>query len=426
MSTAAKCEVLIIGAGLAGLTAARQLADAGLRVIVLEARDRAGGRVHTLWASDSNYPIEGGAEFVHGSVPELDEAIRQSGVAVEEVEDLHHLFIDGPLQTLEFDTIWQPIAERLNAYTGPDISFAQFLRVYCSDVSPLDQTLARSYVEGFNAADIRDVSLHWLRLTDQSVGAGGGAPKRITNGFSRIVDHLVREFLSRDVEIRYGVVATEVAWELGHVKIQSSSAESFAADRAILTVPLGVLDGRSALRFVPEIVEKGQLWRRLRMGAVVKSVLRFNERFWPKEIAFLHTPERIFETWWASSTSGSWTMTGWVGGPRAAKLANTDPAAMRDAALDVLGRAFARPLPQVQSMLLDWHVLDWQADPFSRGAYMYVPVGQCDVPERLAAPVSDTLFFAGEATELKLAGTAGGAMVSGGRAARQILQHLTR
>src|SRR5438105_3972520 len=98
-----KCDVLIIGAGLAGLTAARHLVDEGYRVIVLEARSRAGGRVHTLVEPDWPTPIESGAEFIHGSVAILDDAIERSGAKIHDIEDSHWVSLNGQLQAIDFE-----------------------------------------------------------------------------------------------------------------------------------------------------------------------------------------------------------------------------------------------------------------------------------------------------------------------------------
>src|SRR5262249_5085662 len=118
-------------------------------------------------------------------------------------------------------------------------------------------------------------------------------------------------------------------------------------------------------------------------------------------------------------------LTGWVGGPSALRLATQSPRATVEQALDLLSRMFRLPRQELDSLIASWHFHDWQTDPFSRGAYMYVPVGECATPEKLAQPVSGTLFFAGEATEMRFAGTAGGAMKSGARAAQQVLAALS-
>ena len=136
---------------------------------------------------------------------------------------------------------------------------------------------------------------------------------------------------------------------------------------------------------------------------------------------FLHTPREAFQTWWTTEPLKTDVVTGWVGGPASAKLAGQPKNALRDQALEVLARSLSLPHARLQSLLAAWDVFDWQADPFSRGAYAYVPVGESGTPARLAEPADNTLFFAGEATDKRLAGTIAGAMVSGYRAAKQIL-----
>src|ERR1044071_5768605 len=115
-----KYDVVVIGAGLAGLSAARRLAGEGQNVLIVEARDRPGGRVHTLFNPGWPVPIESGAEFVHGDVPELDEAISQAGGKTHEVADNHWWWFDGRLQPFDFNALWDPVAEDLKRYSGPD------------------------------------------------------------------------------------------------------------------------------------------------------------------------------------------------------------------------------------------------------------------------------------------------------------------
>lgn len=421
-------DVIIVGAGVAGLTAAKRLADMGLRVMVLEARNRTGGRVHTLGDSASGQPIEGGAEFVHGDLPELADAIYQSGATVREVRDRHSVFVEGMLRELDFSSIWQPIADRLADYVGPDISFSHFMRDHCSDLNDFDRELARNYVEGFNAADAQDVSAHWLRLTDAAVGVESGAAKRIVDGYSKLVEYMVDAFHARGGQLTCDASVKEVVWKRGHV-IVHTEGQLFAADRAIVTLPLGVLCQPSQVRFVPDISEKRQLWNRLKVGSVVKEVLCFTRDAWSTDFSFLHTPGAIFETWWATEFPGLILLTGWVGGPHASKASGLRHEALLEASLDILSAALNVSQRRLRKSLLDWRVFDWGADPFSRGAYMYVPVGQCHVPAVLAEPIAETLFFAGEATSAKFAGTVAGAMATGTRAAAQVLQsvaqHLT-
>ena len=95
-----KRDVLIIGAGLAGLTTAREIASRGLRVLVLEARPRPGGRVDTVHNAGWPRPIECGAEFIHGTVPELNDEIRLAGMETIDVDDRHCLAVDGRFEPI--------------------------------------------------------------------------------------------------------------------------------------------------------------------------------------------------------------------------------------------------------------------------------------------------------------------------------------
>src|SRR5262249_225581 len=158
----ANFDTLIIGAGLAGLSAAKQLASAGRRVMILEARDRIGGRINSIFEPSWPIPIESGAEVIHGELPELDERVRQTGGKTYAGPDEHWRAVHGRLEPFDFAARWQPIADRLRRFSGPDISFARFMTEYGNDVTHLDRELARSYVEGFNAADAELVSADWL------------------------------------------------------------------------------------------------------------------------------------------------------------------------------------------------------------------------------------------------------------------------
>jgi monoamine oxidase len=160
------------------------------------------------------------------------------------------------------------------------------------------------------------------------------------------------------------------------------------------------------------------------MGIVVKLVLRFREGFWARitapDLGFLHDLSGPFQAWWSTGRRAPTVLTGWAGGPAAAALTGLAPQAVRDQAVAQLARLFPLHREQLIGLLEDWRVFDWQADPFTRGAYSYVPVGGRELVRRLAEPVAGTLFFAGEATDYELAGTVAGALASGERVATEI------
>src|SRR4051794_5947897 len=141
-----KCDVIIIGAGIAGLAAARDLVRAGRNVVVLEARDRIGGRILTRHDGDT---VELGAEFVHGKPPAIFEIAKAAGLRAVEGTDRRLLAENGTLRPL--DDFWD-IIEEVDSQIDEDaqITYAEFLRN--AKASPFKKTIAKSYVEGFNAS----------------------------------------------------------------------------------------------------------------------------------------------------------------------------------------------------------------------------------------------------------------------------------
>jgi monoamine oxidase len=424
-------DVVVIGAGMAGLAAAGRLSAAGLRVTALEARDRIGGRVHTFRPPGWLVPVEAGAEFVHGESPILWDPIRTAGLATDKVEDRHWHAPAGRPEPLDFDTAWEPIAARLEELADEDLPFAEFLRERCPDLPAAERTLAIAYAEGFNAADAERLSTRWLKESDAAVGQGGGAPSRIHDGYGRLAEWLQKQLDPQTAGVRLNTAATAIRWEAGRVEVECTSPDGATTIRAaavVVTLPPGVLRAApgtpGAVRFVPDPPGKRAAWDALPMGSVVKVVLRFREPFWlgaEPELTFLHTPDGPFQVWWTTRPVESAVLTGWAGGPLAERLTGLDPRTVREHALPQLARSFSLAPGRAAELLADWRVFEWQTDPFTRGAYIYVPVGGEGAVRRLAEPVAGTLFFAGEATDARLAGTVTGAIASGIRAADEVL-----
>jgi monoamine oxidase len=426
-------DVIVIGAGAAGLAAARRLSAAGLRLTIVEARDRVGGRIHTLRTPGSPVAIEAGAEFIHGDAEETWSIVRTAGLDAVEVPERHESSPGEAADASDKDGGWEKVFSRLAGFQGNDMSFAQFLRQHCADVSPVAQAQAIAYVEGFNAADKQDVSVRWL---GQSVQATADEQSfRLKGGYDKVIEWLKAGIDQAKSKFYLGTVVNRVAWRPGHVELHVSNAAGqrlppLVAPRAIVTLPLGVLQlapGQpGAVEFSPDLADKREAWNRLRMGPVVKIVLRFREPFWERrgnqDLVFLHAADEPVVTWWTTSPLPSAVLTGWSGGTQAKALEGMADTEIRSAGLDTLSRLFAMSRDELDGLLDGWHVFDWHADPFSRGAYAYVPVGALDAPDKLADPIDDTLFFAGEATDSRRMGTVSGAIASGYRAADEVLQ----
>ena len=419
-----KCKVqsvLIIGAGVAGLSAAQRLAAAGVHVIILEARDRLGGRIHTLRDRRLPVPVELGAEFVHGKPDEIWRIIRSRRLVVGALEGDDWCGHKHVLKKCnDFWERWRKVARLVKrGRSYPDRSFAEFLQTLSLDEETRGS--ATEFVEGFNAARADLIGLQYLSVAQEaSDNISGDTPYRILSGYDTIVRALSL-FPSGGVDIRLNTIVDEIQWRPGHVR-----ANEFEADQAIITLPLGVLQ-MGAVRFVPELEDKKAVAQELVMGHVVKVVLCFHSAFWEKramtDLSFLHARGEKFPTWWTTRPVATPILIGWAGGPPAEALSYKDEEEIRDAAVASLAHALKVIPAALERRLKAAFVCDWQSDPFALGSYSYVPVGAVTAPLQLAEPVADTLFFAGEATNADgYSGTVHGAIATGLRAADEVLK----
>ena len=423
-------DVVIIGAGAAGLAAGRALSGAGKRVCLLEARDRIGGRVSTLHLPDLPLPIELGAEFIHGERSSTFSIVDAAALTAMELPDDHWWSNDGQFEQIEdFWGLIDSVRAKIGARKR-DLSFSDFLRSR-RGLPPRTRELARSFVEGYHAADADRMSALALRMTDGEQNEQGGAGNRqcrLAGGQDALLDWL-RSGLDPDhVELRLGTVATSVQWAPRTIAIECrtrQSTERIRASAAIVTIPIGVWkaprDQDGAIVFDPPLREKEEALAKIEAGHVVKIAFRFRERFW-KDVNFLHGDDRFMPTWWTSAPARSPILTGWAGGPAADALLAEGPEAMTGRALDAMSHAWGVPRRKLDSLLAGTFMHDWQRDPYSRCAYSYAAVGGSGAHDALAKPMRGTLFFAGEATSSDETGTVAGAIESGRRAARELLK----
>jgi len=418
-------SVLIIGAGAAGLAAAQRLAQAGVRVTILEARERLGGRIHTLRDARLPIPVELGAEFVHGKPDEIWKIIHAQNLLVGSLEGDNWCSENLSLKKCkDFWSRWNQVARQVKrGKTYPDRSFSEFLNTTPSGARLDDETRrsATEFVEGFNAARADLISMQHLALAQEaSDRISGDTPYRIFAGYDHIVRTLSR-FDSERVDIRLNTIIDEIEWRPGYVR-----ANVFEADQAIITLPLGVLQA-GVLRFTPDLEEKRIAAQEIVMGHVVKAILCFDSMFWEErgltDLSFLHARGEKFPAWWTTRPIAAPILVGWAGGLPAEALSYRSEDAIRRAAIQSLANALKMDPSHLEAQLTASFVYDWQADPFSLGAYSYIPVGAITAPIQLAEPVKDTLFFAGEATNSDGAsGTVHGAIATGYRAAGEILK----
>lgn len=425
-------DVAVVGAGAAGLAAARSLAAHSLRVLVLEARDRAGGRAWSHRFAGGATAAELGAEFIHGAAPETTALLREAGTAAVDTggEDWERA-ADGTLERrdgfADVGAVFEP-ARRL----ATDQSVNDFLNGRHDAAARRRAADARAFVEGFDAADPAIASVRAIANELHSGVAAVSA--RPLGGYRVLMDRLRNACESAGVAIRLSSAVSKIAYQNGAVAVtvRSSSGphRTFAARAAIVTMPVGVLRHRgdeTEVVFDPVLPpEKQVALERLEMGEVVRVVLRFRSAFWERlengryrDAAFFRDADGPFPAYWTQVPVRADLLVAWAGGPKAAALRSSSKTRRIALALEGCGRLFGAP--QLANDEFEAAVThDWRTDPFARGAYSYVLVGGDAAREGLAAPVGDALFFAGEATSCDgQGGTVNGALETGERAAAQ-------
>lgn len=429
-------DVVVVGAGAAGLAAASTLGQAGYSVSVLEARDRIGGRIWTRHEQNVAMPIELGAEFIHGEAPTTLRWLSRVGKSAVAMPESHLRLEHGVVQpTDDYFEQLQSVFARHDAEITHDMSLLQLFDQHLrGDVSPALRDHALMMVEGFDAADparvsARDIANEW---TGDMLDAAQTRPQE---SYASLLTAL-SQLLTASVRVQLQHQVRAIDWSNGGVSIAGTSKEqSFQvrARRAVITLPLGVLQqGERAVAFTPALSDKQSALDHLGFGAVVKIVMKFNRAFWldavagaASDTAFFHQRQSSFRTFWSALPQSEAILTAWAGGPRATRLAaDNDAAGLVSHALDSLEQLFGPAFSKAHNLrgqLQGAYFHDWQQDRFSRGAYSYVAVGGGDARQQLATPMGNTLFFAGEATHVDAAATVDGALQSGERAAREII-----
>jgi monoamine oxidase len=418
-------DVLVIGAGMAGITAAREIARRGLSVTVVEARDRTGGRVHTL-RDFCGHPVEGGAEFVHTVDAETWPEIRAARLAVRKCPVPRRTMFNLGGRTrwlpwiLMHPGVWStfPILRRL-AHTGPtDMSAGDFIERhgYRGEARLLAEMVFTGHLPG-TAHEIGVLGL----VEDRVLHLHRGSFHRITDGYDRLIDHIVQ-----GLDVRLGFPVSTVHWAPDGVTVTATDGRALSARAAITTLPVGVL-ASGAVEFVPALPgDKRRSLEELVMGPVLKLLLHFREPFWPARMANLGCGTGPVTIYWPAIDAGKEAdgtpavLTAYCTGPRAAHLSQLNEADAVAVVLADLARLFPGVNPA--QLLLAHRRIDWSTDPFARGGYTFVRTGASGARDRLAAPQTGALFWAGAGTTTStIADTVQAAYVSGIRAAGEVL-----
>jgi monoamine oxidase len=418
-------DALIIGGGIAGLVAARHLTDGGLRVTLLEARDRLGGRIYT--ESTGEFPVELGAEFVHGHPDEILAIAAEGATPIVPVQGSFRRMING--EWAEAGHLMEKIDQLFAKLPAeePDESFQYYLDRSGEDDEVKQHALR--YVEGFHAADPSLISARSLRRDSEAEESiKGDHQYRIASGYESLARTVADRIDRNRCDIVMNTSVHEIVWRKGQVIARAGTTE-YLASRAIVTLPLGVLKSGS-VAFSPALPEKQNAMSFLEMGPVIRVSLCFQEKFWERDskmadLSFLFTDDPQFPTWWTANPLPYPILTGWAAGPNAKAHTGKSKDEIVSSAVESLARIMKIVESELRLQITGSFAHDWQADPFSHGAYSYTAVGGMDAAQALAAPVADALYFAGEATNVDgYTGTVHGAIATGLRAAKELLQSL--
>ncbi|MDQ4140269.1 MAG: FAD-dependent oxidoreductase, partial [Bacteroidota bacterium] len=405
-------EIIVIGAGASGLIAARELTNAGKKVTVLEARARLGGRIFTQNNTEFSFPVEAGAEFIHGDLPLTQGLLKQAQVPLHLMKGKNYQVLNGVLQeSKSFIEDFEVLLDRLNQLEQ-DLPFAEFLDRYLPEdqFANLRQGVIR-FAEGYDAADIHKASTFALREEWQTDAAANSYHP--VGGYYQIIELLAQEIRNNGGTIIASSPVKEIKWQPGMVQVTCTGGTTYTAQKVLITVPLGVLQAdpgsEGYIAFSPEIPARREALTVLGFGPIIKILLEFKTAFWEEaadepvelqkmpELAFLFTDSSAISAWWTQLPNKIPLLTGWIAGTEAEKRRTTSNDEIMAEALQTLAFLFKTNVEFLKKQLIVQKVYNWLADPFARGAYAYATVNGTAARQALNEPEADTLFFAGEA-----------------------------
>jgi monoamine oxidase len=367
----------------------------------VEARDRIGGRIHTIEDSSFDRPVESGAEFVHGKLEFTQMLLKKAGVPYYKLSG----------------NVWQNEEGKLERQTGfiedfadlnkkfkelrEDVPVAEFIEQHLKDDKYEELRFSlKNYVEGYYAGYADKVS---TKALCEELNNSDDEQFRIEGGYQKIMQFLFDECTKTGCSFYLQQPVQRINWKKNKAEVITAH-QTFHSGNVIITVPIGVLQSEK-ITFSPSLSQQTEAAKKLGYGPVVKTILQFVTAFW-KEKKYtqekdLHKMGFIFSnavipTWWTQYPKDSAMLTGWSGGPHARKLENLTEEQIVQKALESLSAIFEVEMAHLSTLLKAWHVSDWSNDPFSCGAYSYDVVDGNAAKNILKAPVENTIYFSGE------------------------------
>src|SRR5579863_7895861 len=358
-------RTLVVGAGMAGLTAARLLAEAGRKVLVLEARDRVGGRIRTL--RDRGEILELGAEFVHGHPPELWELIHEAGLETFALDGKVVCHRQGKLRKCAEQSEIFRFLHGLEKWKGTDLAFADYPPL--AKLTPEKREEVVNYVQSFNAADYRKIGVHALAVQQRAEEETGSDELfRVRDGYDRVPEFLAKKVREAGGRIELSRLVEKIEWQRGRVSVfvrDGGELAQYSAEQAVIALPLGVLQQLGVL-FDP-IPETLLAANQLAMGPVRRFTLLFRERWWADDdrinlpkMSFLFAHDAMPPVWWTAHPWETRTLTGWIGGPQSQAFDQCTREQVGDLACQELAKIFPVPRAFLRAQLVCCATHDWQ------------------------------------------------------------------
>lgn len=420
--------VLIIGAGMAGLSAARKLREHHYKILILEARDRIGGRT---WSEDfSGIPFDLGAFMFHGLkgnplatiAEEHNIKLSQANTFTKDFGDFEKKI---PNQTIDNAYLqFQQLIQEASIYARQlkkDISLYEAMQAVFSlakypELNDKLYAWNHHFFSLYTAIGAKHVSAsHW----DEDEIALEGRQPLVLGGYRSIVN-----YLAKGLPIQLSTMVNHIDYYHDKVKLTTNKG-NYEANAVLVTVPLGVLKNQT-IQFSPPLpVNKIQSIKNLGMGISDRIALKFPEVFWPEDASVLTTLTTKYTTisWFINYYlyTQQPVLVGVMSGEIAKKLEQLDDKNLLKEVMKSLRHLYGKQIPEPSAYIIS----RWSQDPYAFGSYSYIPVGASGEDyDVLAQNVENKLFFAGEATNRRFPGTVHGAYFSGIREAENIIYHI--
>jgi monoamine oxidase len=416
-----KERVIIIGAGASGLIAASEISGR-CNVTILETKNQIGGRIRTLPMKTGDGLIESGAEFVHGDTPVTTKLVNEAGLKLIKL-DGKMLRKHGKEWTEEQDMIegWDELVEKMKGQRK-DVTMDDFMQKnFAGDKYADLRRHIKAFVQGFDVANTSEVSVQglykeWSNESDQL---------RIETGYGSLIRYLEHKCIDQGCAILTGKTVNQIDWQKNEVTVYTSNGEKFHSNKVIITVPLSVLtdlNGKASINLTPPADEYIAAARKIGYGTVIKVIFELEKQIWKNKTGFIFSEEMI-PTWWTQYPVNNNLITGWAGGPVAARLSQHTDDELLEISITSLSNIFGTDRHEMRNIIVHSYVFNWSNYDESLGAYSFPTPDSVFARELLNTPLAGTVFFSGEGLyDGPYSGTVEAALSSGSKTAAALLK----